>query len=427
MDNFEPEPESTPEAATPPQPPDRPRKSKSTVYALTFLAVLAIGVSALLAVRANQDKSDLEDQLESSEADVDRLTADVARLTADVGSANDQNNDLEARLGTLQSDLDAVNEQLVGAEEARSGVIDFIALSMTLGGGMSTDDGECVAKALVEEMGVAELLASATAAAGLADGSGDLDSGTLSFGLAVLAATEDCGVSLDVFEPGDGYGDNAALDALYDLCAEGLMASCDRLYLDSAPGSEYEQFALTCGDRFTLARAPIRCDTESNAAPVISGSPLPPFQAAQGDSALGLPVPTVIGVDFDSREVTIGTSGRPTAIVFLAHWCPHCQQEVPRVQTWLDEGGGIAGVEIVSVVSAVDPTRANYPPRTWLDGAGWTPPTLLDGTQSDVHSAFGAGGFPYWVFVSADGTVAARSEGELSIAALETFLEAIAP
>lgn len=45
------------------------------------------------------------------------------------------------------------------------------------------------------------------------------------------------------------YGDDAALDALWDACEGGDMASCDDLYMESEPGSEYESFGGSCGNR----------------------------------------------------------------------------------------------------------------------------------------------------------------------------------
>ena len=45
------------------------------------------------------------------------------------------------------------------------------------------------------------------------------------------------------------YGDNAYLDNLYDQCADGNDQACNDLYSQSFGGSEYEEFALTCGGR----------------------------------------------------------------------------------------------------------------------------------------------------------------------------------
>lgn len=47
----------------------------------------------------------------------------------------------------------------------------------------------------------------------------------------------------------DAYGDDATLDALWDGCEAGDFVACDDLYRDSPPGSAYERFGDTCGDR----------------------------------------------------------------------------------------------------------------------------------------------------------------------------------
>lgn len=44
------------------------------------------------------------------------------------------------------------------------------------------------------------------------------------------------------------YGDDRALDTLYDSCGNGDDASCDLLYLLSGAGSEYAAYAETCGE-----------------------------------------------------------------------------------------------------------------------------------------------------------------------------------
>ena len=51
-------------------------------------------------------------------------------------------------------------------------------------------------------------------------------------------------------EGADTYGDDADLDALWDLCEFGDGAACDELYFISPVGSEYENFGNTCGYRF---------------------------------------------------------------------------------------------------------------------------------------------------------------------------------
>ena len=79
--------------------------------------------------------------------------------------------------------------------------------------------------------------------------------------------TEDPAVS-----GGGSYGEDPALDALWDACAGGDMAACDQLYMDSPLGSEYEEFGDTCGG--TQAGGSF-CDaaaTEESPAPLTGGT-----------------------------------------------------------------------------------------------------------------------------------------------------------
>lgn len=162
--------------------------------------------------------------------------------------------------------------------------------------------------------------------------------------------------------------------------------------------------------------------------PAVAGDILPLFDSrASLDLAVGEKAPVITGENFDGETVTIGDSGSPTAVVFLAHWCPHCQEEVPKVVEWLEAGGGVEGVDLVSVATSTNSARANYPPSVWLERERWAQDVVLDDSEFSALRSYGAGGFPYWVFLNADGTVAARSAGQLDIASLEQFMLAIAP
>ncbi|MFL5684814.1 MAG: TlpA family protein disulfide reductase [Chloroflexota bacterium] len=154
-------------------------------------------------------------------------------------------------------------------------------------------------------------------------------------------------------------------------------------------------------------------------APTITGAQLPDFQNPNGDPAVGLAAPEVSGTDLSGKPVAIKNDGRPKVVLFIAHWCPHCQAEVPLIQTWVSAGGVPPGVDLVSVATGIDPTRPNYPPEAWLQREGWSVPVIADPTNS-VASAYGLAAYPYWVFIGADGKVVARAVGEISIPDLET-------
>lgn len=180
------------------------------------------------------------------------------------------------------------------------------------------------------------------------------------------------------------------------------------------------------GDTSPLPSAQASASLGSGAAPTVTGASLPRFEDPTDDPAVGQVAPTVVGSSFDGSQVTIGGTGRATMIVFLAHWCNHCQAEVPVVQAWLDRGSLPDGVDLVSVSTSTDPNAPNYPPDEWLAREGWTPPVAVDPTGS-IAQAYGLSAFPYFVFVDADGTVVGRQVGELAPEVLDQVAAALAP
>jgi thiol-disulfide isomerase/thioredoxin len=154
-------------------------------------------------------------------------------------------------------------------------------------------------------------------------------------------------------------------------------------------------------------------DFDTTAA-VTEGAALAELPEAGTDPAVGQQAPLIEGTDRNGDAITLPSTGKPTIVLFLAHWCPHCQREVPALQQWIDEGLLPEDVEIVAVATGIDPAKPNYPPSEWLDGEEWTPPTVADATGAAAQ-AYGLSSFPFWVAVDADGTVVDRQSGELTL------------
>lgn len=160
------------------------------------------------------------------------------------------------------------------------------------------------------------------------------------------------------------------------------------------------------------------------APPVISGTPLPQFSATSEDPAIGLAAPTVQGHDDQGNAVSIEPTGHPTLVIFAAHWCPHCQREIPTIQAWINAGGVPAGVDLRSVSTAIDPTQPNYPPAAWFEDVGWTVPVIVDPTNS-VAQAYGLSAYPFFVLLDGEGRVVTRLTGEIAPDALAALIEAV--
>lgn len=166
-------------------------------------------------------------------------------------------------------------------------------------------------------------------------------------------------------------------------------------------------------------------DAAAEVQPVeVTGAPLPELANPASDPAVGQPAPTVTGVSFNGTDVTIGGTGRPQLIFFMAHWCPHCQKEVPLIVDWLDENGLPDGVDLRAVSTGVNEAAPNYPPSSWLADEDWPVRTLADDERSSAAAVFGLSGYPFFVALDAEGRVAARASGELTVPQIEALVEA---
>ena len=160
----------------------------------------------------------------------------------------------------------------------------------------------------------------------------------------------------------------------------------------------------------------------------IEGAPLPPFDGQEPDPAMEREAPAFAATTFDGVEVSVlPGDGIAKVIGFYAHWCPHCQRELPRLADWLATNELPAGVEVIAVSTAVDSSRGNYPPSAWFEEEQWPAVAVRDSESNEIGDAYGLRGFPYTVGLDADGRVVARVSGELNDAAWEFLLQLVAP
>lgn len=156
--------------------------------------------------------------------------------------------------------------------------------------------------------------------------------------------------------------------------------------------------------------------------PTVTGDVLPVYNSAAQDVAVGLTAPTTEGADWDGNAVSIEPDGTPKIILFLAHWCSHCQAEVPRVQDWIDAGGLPDGVELISVTSLTDRLRPNWPPQEWLVDEGWTSPVIMDDEAGTVAVSYGLAGTPFFVVLDGENKVLGRVSGEIGTAGFDALV-----
>ena len=156
----------------------------------------------------------------------------------------------------------------------------------------------------------------------------------------------------------------------------------------------------------------------------VSGTNLSPMPDSGADPMVGTVIPSVTGQQFDGKQLTIAADGKPHIIMVVAHWCPHCQAEVPRIQGWLNASGMPTDVELVTVATSNDPAKGNFPAADWLRAQKWSVPTIVDDKQSQAGAAFGVSGFPYFIVTDAQGKVVYRTSGEKTEAEWNALLAA---
>jgi len=169
-------------------------------------------------------------------------------------------------------------------------------------------------------------------------------------------------------------------------------------------------------------------------APVtVTGEALPPLPDdvgglvgdPAGDAALGRPGPTLAGTDARTGEPVelAPTPGKGRILLVMAHWCPHCQAEVPRIVEHLAESPLPDDVELVGLATRLAPGENNYPSSAWLAREDWTAPTLIDDANTTAGVAVGLSGLPFFIVTDAEGTVVARASGELTTEGFDHLVE----
>ena len=160
----------------------------------------------------------------------------------------------------------------------------------------------------------------------------------------------------------------------------------------------------------------------------VTGDVLPAFdEAANPDPAVGMLAPVLSGKGFAGNVVTTESTGTPTLLVFIAHWCPHCQREVPLLVEWEKSGKMPANIDVLAVATGTDSANPNYPPSEWLARENFpaTWPVMADSADKVGGNAFGLAGYPYFVLVGGDGKVLFRSSGEVPMDELTATILAL--
>ena len=143
------------------------------------------------------------------------------------------------------------------------------------------------------------------------------------------------------------------------------------------------------------------------------------------DPAVGLTAPLIKGVDLAGNPIVLQEDAETTIVIALAHWCPHCRNEVRELASYFLDNPLPEGIRVVSIATSINPTRANYPPHKWFENEQWNIPVIVDNSDSDIARAMGVSSFPFFIVIDSNGDVSLRVAGRLGIDGLERIFELI--
>ena len=158
-----------------------------------------------------------------------------------------------------------------------------------------------------------------------------------------------------------------------------------------------------------------------------TGEMLSALEDPDNDPARGKLAPVVNGFGFDGAPLSITPTGKPMLVVFLAHWCPHCNAEIPRLIEWKDSGAMPGDLEVIGVSTGARDDAPNWPPSQWVVDKAWPWPVMADSEDQGAALAFGVSGYPGLILLNGDGKVLARRSGEAGIDALKAWAEEFLP
>ena len=157
-----------------------------------------------------------------------------------------------------------------------------------------------------------------------------------------------------------------------------------------------------------------------------TGGMLAPLPESGADTETGKSVAVLKGYDLQGRPVTIDPAGegKATMVVFLAHWCPHCNREIPVLNKWRESGEVPTGLRVVGITTGSKADQANWPPSKWMTAMKWPFEVMADSEAQEAAAAYGVAGYPFIAFVGANGKITARTSGEIPVEQLQIYANA---
>ena len=158
----------------------------------------------------------------------------------------------------------------------------------------------------------------------------------------------------------------------------------------------------------------------------VQGTPLPTLEQSDNDPTRNTPAPVLSGYDFRGNPISINTpeDTRNTLLVFLAHWCPHCNEEVPKLIDWREKGLIPDNLRVVGITTGSRNDAPNWPPSDWIEEKKWPFEVMADDEKQTAALAYGLNAYPFMAVVDADGNVRTRFSGVVEPTALTEIITA---
>ena len=158
----------------------------------------------------------------------------------------------------------------------------------------------------------------------------------------------------------------------------------------------------------------------------VTGTALPTLPREGSDPALDTAAPTLSGYDFRGNPISVNTpeDTRNTLLVFLAHWCPHCNEEVPRLVEWREKGLIPDNLRVVGIATGSRNDAPNWPPSDWFEEKKWPFEVMADSEEQTAAVAYGLSAYPFMAVVDAEGILRTRFSGQVETTALTEIINA---
>jgi cytochrome c biogenesis protein CcmG, thiol:disulfide interchange protein DsbE len=111
-----------------------------------------------------------------------------------------------------------------------------------------------------------------------------------------------------------------------------------------------------------------------------------------------------------TSEIVDPSDGLPRVWLVWAHWCPHCQAELPALAEVYPQIAD-SSVGLVTISTNQDPSRGN-PQDEYLASSDF-PFTVFIDSNDAAAAQMGVASFPSWMITDGDGSVVSRWSGEI--------------